>query len=110
MEDLVAVGPEEYMRRYKSLRWFREDLVTSVLVPVRILSGKYDRITPPKIGAKLAARLVRGQAYVVPSAGHRAMEERPAAVARHILEMFQEVLHGGKDASLPTTRYGGARR
>jgi pimeloyl-ACP methyl ester carboxylesterase len=43
-------------------------------IPTLVMAGKYDPITPPKWAALAASRLSRGYSFVVPNAGHGAVD------------------------------------
>ena len=88
------------------MRWISKELISNVLVPVRVLVGRYDRIARRKGATQLADGLVAGEAAVIERAGHRAMEERPLDVARHVEELCQIAITG-EAREHETTKYGG---
>ncbi|MEO7202883.1 MAG: alpha/beta fold hydrolase, partial [Candidatus Tumulicola sp.] len=50
-------------------------------VPVLVVTGSRDAMTPPKYAQSLADRVPLGSARIIPDAGHFAMIERPDEVA-----------------------------
>jgi len=60
-------------------------------LPVPVLMGGSDRITPPVHGERIAAALRRGRLIVVPDAGHLLQLERPEPVADAVRELLAEV-------------------
>jgi pimeloyl-ACP methyl ester carboxylesterase len=46
-------------------------------VPVTLILGERDMMTPPKAGKALAAALPNSRTVVLPGAGHMMMVERP---------------------------------
>lgn len=99
------VGPREYLRRHEAVRWMTRELTANILVPVRTLTGRYDRVSGVRQGQQLADRLVAGEAVVVERAGHRVMEERPADVARHVEELCRVAILG-EAREHEATKYG----
>lgn len=57
-------------------------------VPVTVLAGQRDRLTPPEHSARLAARLPGARVEVVPGAGHMLMFEHPDRVAAALLDLL----------------------
>ncbi len=58
-----------------------EDMLPTVAVPTLVTSGGKDVITPPRIGAHVAARIPGAKHFVVPSATHYAVMEHPRLMA-----------------------------
>lgn len=59
-----------------------------VAVPVLILTGSQDRMTPAKAGLALQRQLPGSQWLAIEGAGHALMAEKPAAVQNALLEFF----------------------
>lgn len=53
-------------------------------VPVTVLVGAYDRLTPPRHSASIATALPHSELVMVPDAGHMLPMERPDLVAEHL--------------------------
>lgn len=56
-------------------------------IPVRVLAGKDDVLTPPRLGRRLVERVDGARLEVVPGAGHLLPQERPDVVNRAIREL-----------------------
>lgn len=52
----------------------------SIIMPVLLIVGEHDRLTPPKSSAFLQEKLARAELVTVPAAGHFAMLEQPVQV------------------------------
>lgn len=55
-------------------------------VPVTVLVGGYDRLTPPRHSASIAAALAHSELVMVPDGGHMLPLERPELLASHLGE------------------------
>jgi pimeloyl-ACP methyl ester carboxylesterase len=58
-----------------------EDVLASIAVPVVVVFGAEDAISPPETMHALAARIPDAQAVEIPAAGHLSAMEQPAAFA-----------------------------
>lgn len=75
----------------------REDFVEhlpSIPVPVLLIYGEQDAITPPQKGRDIADHVPRARLVVIPGAGHMTPIEAPHAVAE-ALEVFMHELGAG---------------
>jgi pimeloyl-ACP methyl ester carboxylesterase len=63
------------------------DRLVSIRVPVLVVNGQDDRLTPPKYGTYLAQHIPHAEQVLLPDAGHLAPVERPEALNR-TLEAF----------------------
>jgi magnesium chelatase accessory protein len=59
-------------------------------LPILLLHGADDKTIPAKTAGKVAARLPRGRAHILPALGHLAHEEAPAPHADLILDFARE--------------------
>lgn len=59
-------------------------------VPVAVLVGESDRLTPVSHANKIATHLPHAKLTVVPDAGHMVVQERPELVARAVRELAAE--------------------
>jgi pimeloyl-ACP methyl ester carboxylesterase len=59
-------------------------------VPVAVLVGESDRLTPVSHANKIATHLPHAKLTVVPDAGHMVVQERPELVARAVRELAPE--------------------
>lgn len=62
----------------------------TIHVPVLVLVGDEDRLTPPSDSEDMVAALPNARFSRLASAGHMAALERPDAVARLLVEFFEE--------------------
>lgn len=60
-------------------------------LPVRILAGDSDGLTPAERGRALHERLVDSQFEVLERCGHQLMLERPEVVNRHLRELLGRI-------------------
>ncbi len=67
----------------------------AVRVPVLVLVGEHDRVTPPSSAVALVARLPNARLEVIPGAGHMAMLERPERVNDRLVAFAGEVFDNG---------------
>jgi 3-oxoadipate enol-lactonase len=54
-------------------------LLPSIQVPVLVLVGEHDTLTPPDVARAMADRLPDARLHVIPDAGHISSMENPAA-------------------------------
>jgi pimeloyl-ACP methyl ester carboxylesterase len=55
-------------------------------VPVLLVSGQYDPVTPPEFGDRIAKSLPLARHIIVPGSGHGSASGCPRAAALHVLE------------------------
>ncbi len=67
------------------------DRTRDVDVPVRVVVGVHDRLTPPESNRKLAEELSRGSLTAVSGAAHLPMLERPEALEAVVSETITEL-------------------
>src|SRR5262245_3867711 len=93
--DVAALGGAdwrpEFLAEYPNVpRWFideREDLtaqLTKLTMPVLLLWGDADPISPVAVGNRLAALLPRAEFVVVAGGTHTFISDRPTDVVPHI--------------------------
>jgi pimeloyl-ACP methyl ester carboxylesterase len=84
--DLFATGAATLLGDFRACDSF--DVLArlgEIRVPCLVLCGSEDRLTPPKYSESLARGIPGARLEVIPSAGHMAMLEQPAAVSQSIL-------------------------
>jgi len=57
-------------------------------MPVRVLVGRHDRVTPPPLSEALAQQIAQAQFEIIDDAGHMLPREKPEAVARVLRELI----------------------
>lgn len=86
---LGTEGQAAYYRQYRQLRQADtadyEDLLNGILIPVRILWGRHDRILPPRYAEWISSRLPNAPLSWVDDAGHLLAEDAPARLLAEIL-------------------------
>jgi pimeloyl-ACP methyl ester carboxylesterase len=66
-------------------------ILATIDVPVLVLVGEEDRLTPPADAEAMAAALPDARLTRIPAAGHLVALERPDAVAQEVLALLAEV-------------------
>ncbi len=64
------------------------DLLPTITVPTLVLVGEHDVVTGVEESRLLADRIPGARLVVVPGAGHAALTEKPAEVARAVLDLW----------------------
>lgn len=70
-------------------------VASTVTVPTLVVWGSHDRVISVRRAARTARTLPHGRLLVLPRTGHVAQMERPIAVARAVLGMWETVEAGG---------------
>ncbi len=79
--QMVEGGQETLLSDYAACRSFDvTDRLDEVRVPVLIVAGSADQLTPMEFSEELARGLPQSIQVAVPNAGHWVMKERPATV------------------------------
>jgi pimeloyl-ACP methyl ester carboxylesterase len=80
---LREVGPETAMRQNRAIttRGDHRAALAALRIPVLVLCGRADRITPPEHSEELAALIPSAQLEWIETAGHMTPIEQPARVA-----------------------------
>jgi pimeloyl-ACP methyl ester carboxylesterase len=91
VRDYLVAGPVRILATLKdALRDRIEDKLPAVRVPVSIVTGARDPVSPPAWGERLA-RLVGARFTVVPGAAHAVPFSHPEALAAEIVAMARRV-------------------
>ena len=89
-ESILALHVESYLKTIAaSVGFDRSNDVTAINVPVQLIYGEHDRLTPPAIGEDLLARITDARLDIIEDAGHLSNLEQP--------ERFNSVLAGFLD-------------
>ncbi|MGY4535522.1 pimeloyl-ACP methyl ester carboxylesterase [Pseudomonas sp. TE3786] len=70
-------------------RWIPEEELAHITVPVHILAGEGDRLTPPEGARALQQKIPEAQLTVLERTAHQLMLERPDLVIEHLLRLAQ---------------------
>lgn len=71
-------------------RWIPEEQLAQLNVPIQILSGANDRLTPPEGGRALHEKLPGSRFAILEGTAHQLMLERPDVVSEHLLALLQQ--------------------
>lgn len=82
------------LRVFKALlgqtRWIPEAQLERLELPIRILAGESDRLTPPEGGRALQARLPSAGFAILERTAHQLMLERPDLVIEHLQVLLED--------------------
>lgn len=77
--SIVALRPESYLKTLRaSVTFDRSTDIANISVPVQLIFGSDDRLTPPSMGEQMLEVLPNAQLAVIPGAGHLSNLEQPA--------------------------------
>ncbi|NDU74921.1 alpha/beta fold hydrolase [Actinomadura sp. DSM 109109] len=88
----ASVGPDGLLRQLRA-QLSRTDLhpsLAAIGVPVLVLSGELDEVSPPALQRDLAGPIRTARHEIVPDCGHMSPLERPAEVAAHLRQWLAE--------------------
>lgn len=87
---MLDVGPEVAVRQIRAISTRREhrQVLEQLQLPVRVLCGDHDRVTPPQRSQELAEWIPGAQLVMVPGAGHMLPLEQPQAVVKTLLDLM----------------------
>lgn len=92
--EIMTACPAETMAQALMAMRDRDDYTSDLArseVPVLVVAGEHDVITPPSPAEALAGRCPRGRFRQIAGAGHMAPLERPVAVAEAIRSFVQSL-------------------
>ena len=88
---MLNLGPDTAVRQIRALmaRGDHREALAQLDIPVRVLCGVADRITPPALSQELAALIPGASLHCIEQAGHMLPCEQPAAVAELLKALCQ---------------------
>ena len=91
---LQAVGQATAIAQNRAImaRQDHRDALSKLNMPVLVVCGKDDQVTPPVLSEELAALIPGAQLKWIEDAGHMVPMEQPAALAEHLKKFMAEVL------------------
>jgi pimeloyl-ACP methyl ester carboxylesterase len=98
MDDILAtmraVGPQAAMAQNRAImaRGDHQAALAMLKMPVLVLCGRQDMVTPPERSEELAALIPGAQLAWIEDAGHMVPMEQPAVLANHLREFITRVL------------------
>lgn len=92
LHTLSQVKSEDYAKLCDALSSFDvRELISKIRVPMLIISGEEDPVTPPAAGALISESVLNGRQVIVPGASHLAVVEKPHLVAKEISAFLSAV-------------------
>jgi pimeloyl-ACP methyl ester carboxylesterase len=85
--------------RGMAVRRDQTDLLQEIIVPVLILVGSEDAITPPADSRAMHDKIEGSRLEIIEGAGHVSNLERPAEFNRALVTFLGEVQSGGRDGA-----------
>ncbi|HQZ13721.1 MAG TPA: alpha/beta fold hydrolase [Devosia sp.] len=92
LDMALTNGFEAYIRQQEAImsRPDSRPMLTSIAMPVTVIVGDEDRITPPEVAREMADGIPGAALAVIPGAGHMALVEQP----EHVRGALREWLEG----------------
>ena len=83
---LLDVGPEVAVRQMRAImaRADHRVALSQLQLPVRVLCGRHDRVTPLALAQTLAQTIPTAQLHLIENAGHMLPLEQTAEVLKHL--------------------------
>ncbi len=94
LATMRAVGPDAAIAQNRAIM-ARDDHRTALArldMPVLVLCGRHDMVTPPECSEELAALIPGAQLAWIEEAGHMVPMEQSAALANHLKDFMTRVL------------------
>jgi 3-oxoadipate enol-lactonase len=89
-DSILALHVDSYLKTIAaSVGFDRSNDIAAIQVPVQLIYGEHDRLTPPSIGEDLLAHLTDARLDIIPDAGHLSNLEQPDRF-NNILKPFLE--------------------
>jgi 3-oxoadipate enol-lactonase len=95
IETMARLHVESYLKTLAST--VREPMagdLASIRIPVHVIVGEHDKLTPPAISAEMAARIPGARLSIVPGAGHLSNIEAPDHFNQIAIEFVRQVVSG----------------
>lgn len=90
-----SVGVDAYLRQQEAIiaRPDSRPSLNTIDVPVTVIVGEGDRLTPPELAVEIAAGIAGAELVTVPDAGHMSTLENPEAVTTALGNLLARVHH-----------------
>ena len=87
---LLSVGCETALRQTRAImgRADHREALSRLSLPVALLCGEHDRVTPPKLTHQLAQCIPHAQTCIIPQSGHMLPVQQAPAVARVLASLL----------------------
>lgn len=91
--DMLAVGAVAAQRQHRAAaaRSDQREAARRLGLPVQVLGGGADKVTPPQLSEELAQLFANARLRIVPGAGHLMPFEHPAEVAAALVSLAERV-------------------
>ncbi len=90
MASLSALRKDSYLKALAaSVRYSREFALEDIDVPVHVVVGDEDTLTPPAVSRRMAERIGGSRLTIIEGAGHLSNIEQPEAFNRATLDFFR---------------------
>jgi pimeloyl-ACP methyl ester carboxylesterase len=88
---LLSVGCETALRQTRAImgRADHREALSRLSLPVALLCGEHDRVTPPQLTQQLAQCISHAQTCIIPQSGHMF----PLQQAPEVAKVLASVLH-----------------
>jgi pimeloyl-ACP methyl ester carboxylesterase len=89
--DMMAVGPVAAVRQHRvaAARTDRREFVRGLSLPVQVVGGSVDKVTPPALSQELAELVPGAELDLIEGAGHLLLFELPARLAAQLQRLIQ---------------------
>jgi 3-oxoadipate enol-lactonase len=97
IETMARLRVESYLKTLATT--VREPMagdLTSINIPVHVIVGEHDKLTPPAISAEMAAQIPGARLSIVPGAGHLSNIEAPEHFNQIAIEFLRQATSFGK--------------
>jgi pimeloyl-ACP methyl ester carboxylesterase len=85
----AALHVESYIKTVRaSASYNRADNLRNIAVPVLLVFGERDPLTPPRVGQYMHERIAGSRLVIIPDAGHMTNLERPEIFNAAVLDFL----------------------
>jgi pimeloyl-ACP methyl ester carboxylesterase len=87
---LLSVGCETALRQTRAImgRADHREALSGLSLPVALLCGEHDRVTPPQLTQQLAQCIAHAQTCIIPQSGHMLPVQQAPAVAKVLASLL----------------------
>jgi pimeloyl-ACP methyl ester carboxylesterase len=87
---LLSVGCETALRQTRAImgRADHREALSRLSLPVALLCGEHDRVTPPQLTQQLAQCIAHAQTCIIPQSGHMLPVQQAPAVAKVLASLL----------------------
>ena len=87
---LLSVGCETALRQTRAImgRADHREALSRLSLPVALMCGEHDRVTPPQLTQQLAQCIPHAQTFIIPQSGHLLPVQQAAAVAKALASLL----------------------